>query len=835
MTTDTGATPHIEGLARESVGSQGSISPTPFVSNGHPQLHQKVRADGNHLLLGGDPFRVKGVTYGTFEARADGALFPESGKLKNDLIAMKEHGLNTVRTYTLPPVELLDVAAELDLKVIVGVDYLDWRYETQPGGAANRRVRDTGLRAVERALELCGGRPEVLALSVGNEVPVDVARTHGISTVERVLAELIDAVHSGDPEMLATYCNFPTTEFLQISGQDIVCLNVFLEDPRTFRRYIRHLQVVADDRPLILTELGLASAIHGEEEQAAALSWQLRVLDECGVAGATVFAWTDEWAVNNKAVEGWGFGVTDTERRPKQSLEVLRRWTSLSIADLRNHWPRVSVVICAYNAGEHIEQCLRSVANCSYPDLEVIVCDDGSTDDTLERARRFPFQVLELGHGGLSAARNAGIAAATGQIVAFLDSDAFCHPGWPFHLALSLENDSLAGTGGPNLPVENAGLVERAVAASPGGPIHVLVTDDRAEHVPGCNMAFRKSDLVAVEGFDPAYTTAGDDVDVCWKLLDAGRDISFSAAAQVRHHRRSSVKGYLKQQRGYGRAERMVAAKHPHRFNRLGQARWSGFIYGGPRILATLLRPLIYHGYQGMAPYQGVLHRRAEVARNLATAFLPLFAAFAVCGALAAPFTSVGRWIGVASMILTLAYWIAVTVAAHPTRTEPHPLRYRTLVGFFYLSQPIVRAWGRVFYRSSVEKRGKPPAPTLWTGERIHWLRRIENGLREKDLSVRIGGPHDHWDIETSFGLTVAQRLSVAVVWGWTPVSRSRMRLRAPAIVGTAALCVIAALGHLWPLVLLGAWAVVAVAETILVRRHTAAVLKATTDGSTDE
>ena len=400
----------------------------------------------------------------------------------------------------------------------------------------------------------------MLAVSVGNEVPSDVVRAHGISAVETVLTDLIEEVHTLDPEMLATYCNFPTTEYLSIGGLDLVCMNVFLEEQRPFRKYIRHLQVANADVPLVITELGLASELHGVEAQALTLEWQLRILDECGVAGATVFSWTDEWAVAGKPVTGWGFGVTDEERRPKPALETLAR----------GHDPRRRIFGSCGHASRSwcAHTTPRSTSRHASPRSPLAItpisrCWSATTvrpTQTLAIARRFPFNVLDLPRGGLSRARNAGISASTGEIVAFLDSDAFCHPDWPYQLALSLEDEGVAGTGGPNLPVEGVGLAERAVAESPGGPIHVLLTDDRAEHVPGCNMAFRKDALIEIDGFDPVYTAAGDDVDVCWKLLDAGHDIAFAPSAQVRHHRRDSVRGYLKQQRGYGRSERMVAA-----------------------------------------------------------------------------------------------------------------------------------------------------------------------------------------------------------------------------------------------------------------------------------
>src|SRR5204863_144550 len=79
-----------------------------------------------------------------------------------------------------------------------------------------------------------------------------------------------------------------------------------------------------------------------------------------------------------------------------------------------------------------------------------------------------------------------------------------------------------AGVGGPNSGPPGDGPIAECVARAPGGPVHVLVTDREAEHIPGCNMGFRKSCLEAIGGFDPQFRTAGDDVDVCWRLQERG-------------------------------------------------------------------------------------------------------------------------------------------------------------------------------------------------------------------------------------------------------------------------------------------------------------------------
>ena len=741
---------------------------------------ERVAADGKHLRVGSTPYRVKGVTYGTFLARRDGYRFPEVPQVERDLAAIAACGFTTVRTYDVPPPDLLDGARALGLRVLVGVHYPDWRMQADASMTSHRRVRADARAALDEGLAALAGRPEVLAVSVGNEVPSDIVRLYGRAAVEDVLSELVALVHEHDPDMLATYTSFPTAEFLRVDGEDLATFNVFLERSEQLAPYLRHLQRVTEDRPLVVTEVGLAAELHGDSEQARSLEMQLGLVDESGCAGATIFSWTDEWATSAGPVEGWGFGLTRADRSPRASLEVAARWTRRDLCDLRASWPSITAVVCAYNEERRIGECLESLTRLDYPGLQVLVCDDGSTDRTLELARRSPFEVLPLPHRGLSAARNAGLAAAGGDIIAYLDADAACHPEWAYHLALAFDDPRVVVAGGPNLPFRDAGLVERAVALSPGGPVEVLVGDDRAEHVPGCNLAVRRSALQEIGGFDPAYTAAGDDVDVCWRLLDLGGQIAFSPAAQVHHHRRDTVRGYLRQQRGYGRAERMLTGHHRQRFNRLGAARWSGFVYGGPRILPRVLKPVVYHGPMGVAPFQTELHDRAATTVMWAGALLPLFVLAGLVTLPLALVTPAALVVPAAVLLLLGGYAVAVAAATRVSPAEPSPWRLRMLVGVLHVLQPLARIWGRVRGRALPARES---AEEPWTGDREDWLLALHRDLSSHWCAVRRGSPHGSWDIEVGVGPVLRCRLHTAVRWEWDPVAGRTWALSRPAAV----------------------------------------------------
>jgi GT2 family glycosyltransferase len=672
-----------------------------------------VEVDGKQFRVGRERFPFRGVTYGTFRPRpGDGARFPGRDQAKRDLAAMAEAGFTVIRTYTAPPDDLVDLAADWGLRILAGVFYPDWRYLV---GASRRQARQV-LRAarseVGHEARRLQGSPVVLGLVLGNEVPADVVRWTGASTVAGALDDLVETVREEDPDRLVSYANYPTTEYLALDGLDFVTFNVFLEDRLDFRRYLTRLHHLAGDRPLVLGEVGLHAGTGpaGERHQAQVLDWQLETALERGVAGTCVFSWTDEWWVGPAPVEGWRFGLCRHDRSPRPALDVAARWNRSSVRDLRERWPTMSVVVCAYNAAATLDECLTHACALDYPGLEVVVVDDGSTDTTAAVARRHPVRLLEREHAGLSSARNAGYAAATGEIVAYLDSDAYPSPEWPYYLALGFDGRTVGGVGGPNIPPRDDPAGAQVVARSPGGPVEVLVGDDRAEHLPGCNMAFWRKVLVELAGFDPIYTAAGDDVDLCWRVLDRGWDLGFHPAALVWHHRRPGLRAYLRQQRGYGRAEALVQARHPDRFTTLGTARWSGVIYGARA--PGRFGQRIYRGVYGSAAYQSVYRGGGHGLDVAHQAGVPAALGALVLAALALPVPALRGAAAVATALVLsfVAGLAAVDVAgARPPTGVPRPRRFRLAVAAHHLLQPVVRAWGR-WRATTVAWRGLPPA-----------------------------------------------------------------------------------------------------------------------------
>jgi glycosyltransferase involved in cell wall biosynthesis len=660
----------------------------------------RVRAEGKFFSEAGQRFEFRGVTYGTFAPRGDGAQFPEREQVECDLGMIREAGFSVLRTYTLPSDDFLDAAADHGLRVLPDVFYPDWRYLLGGSRRQNRRVAREARQEVRRAARRLAGNEQVLALSLGNEVPADVLRWHGINVVADTIRELVEIVREEDPDQLATYANYPTAEYLPLECLDFLMFNVFLERREDFRRYLTRLHQLAGDRPLVLGEVGISAGEgpDGEHDQAEALEWQLETAIDRGVAGTCVFSWTDEWHVGGAPVTGWRFGLTRADRSRRAALEVASRWNQRTVRDLDFEWPSISVVVSAHNCAATLDECLRHACALDYPDLEVIVVDDGSTDATCGVAMRYPeVRLVQIDHGGLAVARNEGFRAARGELVAYLDADAYPTPEWPYYLALGLDRADVGGVGGPNLPPQEDDGDAEVVARSPGGPLHVLTSDDRAEHIPGCNMAFWKIVLSEVGGFDPVYTAAGDDVDLCWKVLDRNWKIGFHPAAVVWHHRRSGLRDYLRQQHTYGRAEALVEARHPGRFTSSGAARWQGRIYNS--LTPSLASQRIYRGAFGGAAYQSVYQAGGHVLDLLHQIGVPIAALLL----LTAPLALISPLLALPALVAVIALSVLAAVdmkGVNPPRGRAQGrLSLRAKVAAYHLLQPLVRWWARSRHR----------------------------------------------------------------------------------------------------------------------------------------
>lgn len=734
-----------------------------------PQIH------GRSIVLGPEKLHVRGVTYGTFRS-ADGSSVPPRDRVRADFEAMVAAGANALRTYEPPPLWLLEMAEAHGLKVMVG---LAWE---QHIAFLDEPDRAKAIVAkVAEQVRACKAHPAILCYAIGNEIPAPIVRWHGKHKVEKFLERLHRAVKEEDPQALSTYVNYPSTEYLELPFLDVAAFNVFLEDERTFESYLARLQNLAGDRPLLITEVGVDSQRNGEDAQAQALEWQVRHAFGTGAAGVFVFSWTDEWHRGGHEVLDWDFGLVDRERHPKPSLSAVREAFAEVPFPSRGPWPRISVVVCTHNGARTLPECLERLKDLCYPSYETIVIDDGSTDGSGDLARSYGVKVIETSHRGLSFARNAGIDAATGEIVAFLDDDAYPDHDWLHYVAASLREGSNAGIGGPNIPPPEDSLVAECVAAAPGAPIHVLISDREAEHLPGCNMAFRTAALRRVGGFDERFRAAGDDVDLCWRLQDAGETLGFSAGAVVTHRRRDTVRRYLKQQFGYGKAEALLEQKWPNRHNRAGYLRWAGRIYDGASADPARRRARIRYGPWGSGLFQSIYEPapgKLSALMLMPESYL-LVMGIGALGALGLVWSELLLALPIFAAGVFGILWRAFASgwrAHRPAigRSTLDLLRRRLLTGALFLLQPLARLAGRLlnglspWRRRAGRSRAVPLPRTVciwserWRGhpQRLEELQQL---LVDDGAIVKGGGAFDRWDLHVRPGPLGGARLRTAV------------------------------------------------------------------------
>ncbi|HEX4086288.1 MAG TPA: glycosyltransferase, partial [Chthoniobacteraceae bacterium] len=674
-----------------------------------PRPLPPIRVRAKFFFDGEEKFFLKGVTYGPFSPDAEGHYVGTPEKARRDMEMITGLGINLLRLYHVPPKWFLDLCRGYRLRVLISIPWAEHIEFLN-----NRAMRRQVVQTIREAVLKNRGHEAIFGYFVGNEIPTTMVRWLGARRVVQFVEHLINVARQADPRPLYSYASYPPTEFLLPSNVDFYSFNVYLERQLDFERYLARLQNLAEDKPLIMGEFGLDTIRKGESMQAAVLDWHLDCVVRGGAAGTIFFSWTDEWFTGGFDVTDWAFGLVTRDRQPKLACDalckkLLGRGTITRRVGLKDY-PRVSIIVCSYNGGKTLKECLESLDLLNYPDYEIVMVDDGSKDDTQEIIANFKtgraanaaaadrplaaFISVVQKNMGLSYARNAGAAAATGAVFAYSDSDCMADPDWLFYLIGTLLSGDFAGVGGPNISPPAVDWVQASVSAAPGGPSHVLLSDVVAEHIPGCNMAFHRWAFEMVGGFDTEYRKAGDDVDFCWRLQTSGQVIAFSPAAIVWHYRRFTLKAFRKQQEGYGEAESMLRFKHLIFFGPTGTIKWKGQIYGAPRFTWLLNRPVIYHGVFGHGLFQSIYPTpQSDIAAYLSSIEWLALTAFVFLISVTAPALRIVPYLMFGgTFLVALSYMMHARIEA-----RFDTIRARLLVAFLALVQPWGRGWARYF------------------------------------------------------------------------------------------------------------------------------------------
>ena len=557
----------------------------------------RLAAHAKYLFDGAQKFHLRGVSYGPFAPNSRGERYPEPVRAAADFALMRGLGANLIRLYVPPPPWMIEEAQKAGLRLMLGIPW-PFHMAFLDSRDMMREIRGAIRKTVLETREF---GETIAAYSIGNEIRSDIVRWHGPRAVSRFLAELRDLGKQIDPGALFTYSNYPSAEYLDLSFLDFISFNVYLHREEDFRRYLTHLMGQTGELPLVLSETGMDTIREGEEQQAELLAWQCRAAFELGLSGFIVFAFTDEWHTGGAEISDWAFGLTRRDRSPKLAFDAVAKVFGDDLPPQLAAAPKATVLVAAYNAASTLGECLASISELNYPDYETIVIDDGSTDSTSEIASRSGVRAIRVEHNGLAAARNTGVGAASGEILAFIDADARADRDWLYHLVETIERRDAAAAAGPNFAPAAGSARAAAMATAPGLPREVRAGDDRLAQLCGCNMAITKAALLKVGGFDPMFTTAGDDVNLSWRLAAAAETLAYAPGAVVIHQPRVTLAAYLRQQRGYGAGEGLLFRKYP-----LRSADQDG-IYARPSWIGSMFRGArVYYGAFGRGLFQTV-------------------------------------------------------------------------------------------------------------------------------------------------------------------------------------------------------------------------------------
>lgn len=227
-----------------------------------------------------------------------------------------------------------------------------------------------------------------------------------------------------------------------------------------------------------------------------------------------------------------------------------------------------SIIVPVYNSAKTIKPCIESLLLLNYPSYEIIIIDDGSTDNSLKICEKFSqIKIIRTANRGPSRARNIGIKEAEGDIIAFTDSDCIVHPEWLLELNKGFSKKSVVGVGGNQVsPVDESdfGKCTQETFTILGFATSYMKTPafmTEIKHNPSCNSAYRKENIKEMGGFNESLWP-GEDVDLDLRLIRQGHTLVRNPKAIVAHYRPQSLSALASMMRRYGGSAFFLLKSH---------------------------------------------------------------------------------------------------------------------------------------------------------------------------------------------------------------------------------------------------------------------------------
>lgn len=259
--------------------------------------------------------------------------------------------------------------------------------------------------------------------------------------------------------------------------------------------------------------------------------------------------------------------------------------------------PKVSIVIPVREINDYIRESVPHILNLDYQNFEILIFPDGDSGQQFERCR-----VIPTGPVGPAEKRDLALKYAEGDILAFLDDDAYPRSDWLTQAVKHFSNLQVAAVGGPAVTPPSDSLWQRASGAVfesklGGGKFTYRYVPEQMQEVddfPSVNLLVRKDDFAKIGGFDSHYWP-GEDTKLCHDLVyGLGKKIIYDPDVRVWHHRRNLFYQHFKQIKNYALHRGFFAKRLPRTSLKMAYVLPSLFVIG------LLFGPLLCYLYPSL-------------------------------------------------------------------------------------------------------------------------------------------------------------------------------------------------------------------------------------------